>query len=106
MFFDRNYIKGVGGGRKGNHFGQRDPIMEETYKSPKGKLVRFFKKSRDIWKSKCKDLRRQKKRLESKIYYYKEQSKVLEEKLKAIEEREAQFLSHGLYLENNEKKTN
>ncbi len=37
------------------------------FKSPLRKLVRFFQRSRDAWKSKCQDLRQRLKKAENQI---------------------------------------
>jgi len=72
-------------------------IVEKKYKSPKGKLVRFFENSRDKWKTKAKDakyqvklLRKKNKYVEQKKNEFKEHSKELEiqlEQMKAAEEQ-------------------
>lgn len=79
--------------------------MEEPYKSPQGKLFRFFKKSRDTWKKKCKDLRKKKKRLESQVAYYKEKNKILEEQIKGKEEEEIKLREENAVFQENKKKT-
>lgn len=43
--------------------------LGKTYKSPRRKLVKFFEKSRDQWKSKCRDAEALVKRLKNRIRY-------------------------------------
>ncbi|QTA93051.1 hypothetical protein [Desulfonema magnum] len=42
---------------------------EKIYKSPRRKLVRFFEKSRDQWKEKCRDARVRNKRLSNRVRF-------------------------------------
>lgn len=43
-------------------------VMEaKPYKSPKGKLLRFFEKSRNGWKRKCKETKVRLKRLTNRV---------------------------------------
>lgn len=41
--------------------------QEKKYKSPTSKLLKFFEKSRDAWKKKCRDAKRTVKRLKNRI---------------------------------------
>jgi chromosome segregation ATPase len=41
--------------------------QEKKYKSPTNKLVKFFEKSRDAWKKKCRDAKRTVKSLKNRI---------------------------------------
>jgi chromosome segregation ATPase len=41
--------------------------MERSYKSPLRKLIAFFRRSRDRWKNKCHDLRRQLKKEQNQV---------------------------------------
>ena len=43
--------------------------QEKTYKSPQRKLVKFFEKSRDSWKAKCREAKRTVKRLKNRIRF-------------------------------------
>ena len=43
--------------------------QEKTYKSPQRKLVKFFEKSRDGWKAKCREAKRTVKRLKNRIRF-------------------------------------
>ena len=42
-------------------------MEDRTFKSPMRKLVRFFEKSRDGWKSKCQEARRKCKQLSNQV---------------------------------------
>jgi len=41
----------------------------KTYTSPRRKLVKFFEKSRDQWKSKCREAKALVKRLKNRVRY-------------------------------------
>jgi len=41
--------------------------QEKKYKSPTSKLLKFFEKSRDAWKKKCRDAKRTIKGLKNRI---------------------------------------
>ena len=43
--------------------------QEKTYKSPQRKLVKFFEKSRNGWKAKCREAKRSVKRLKNRIRF-------------------------------------
>ena len=43
--------------------------QEKTYKSPQRKLVKFFEKSRDSWKAKCREAKRTVKRLKNRMRF-------------------------------------
>ena len=47
-------------------------MQEKTYKSPLKKLVRFFEKSRDSWKDKYLEKKRELKRAKNQIYDLKQ----------------------------------
>lgn len=53
---------------------KEQPKQDKTYKSPKHKLLKFFEKSRDAWKQKCREAKRTVKRLKDRIRFL-EQSK-------------------------------
>ncbi len=48
--------------------------QKKAYKSPQHKLVKFFEKSRDAWKKKCREAKRTVKRLKDRLRFL-EQSK-------------------------------
>jgi hypothetical protein len=59
------------------------------YKSPRSKLVKFFEKSRDQWKAKCREAKALVKRLKNRVRYleqsrdaWKQRSQALEAELK------------------------
>lgn len=59
---------------------------EDAYKSPKSKLVTFFRKSRDGWKEKARESKTVIKRLKNRIAFL-ERSKVrLQEKVTTLEQ--------------------
>jgi septal ring factor EnvC (AmiA/AmiB activator) len=71
---------------------------EKNYKSPRRKLVTFFRKSRDQWKHKCleakyqiKLLRNQTKRLKEKRASLTSEVKALEKELKRSKDKEEQL---------------
>ena len=43
--------------------------QDKKYKSPQSKLVKFFEKSRDAWKKKCRAAKRTSKRLKDRIRF-------------------------------------
>ncbi len=51
-----------------------------SYRSPKHKLLRFFEKSRDKWKDRCKESKDQ-------IRYYRNRTQFLEESKKEYKQR-------------------
>jgi|SaaInl8_200m_RNA_FD_contig_121_118149_length_5483_multi_6_in_0_out_0_6 chromosome segregation ATPase len=57
----------------------------KRYKSPKRILLRFFEKSRNKWKAKCKEGKYQIKLLQNKIRYLKKNKEILKDRLKAVE---------------------
>lgn len=52
----------------------QDPESEKTYKSPQRKLLNFFIKSRNGWKTKCREAKKTVKRVKNRLRYV-EQSK-------------------------------
>jgi hypothetical protein len=54
---------------------QENQKKPRSFKTPKSKLVRFFKKSRDQWKTKTKDAKYQIKLLRKKIKYMEHNKK-------------------------------
>ncbi len=75
------------------------PVDEfENYTSPMRVLARFFKKSRDGWKEKCMEAKRQIKRLKNQIYQvqksrqdWKEQAVAGGKELEALQAEFEQF---------------
>jgi hypothetical protein len=68
----------------------------KTYKSPRRKLVKFFEKSRDQWKSKCREAKALVKRLKNRVRYlessrnhWKQRSQSLEAELAQVNAKAA-----------------
>jgi hypothetical protein len=56
----------------------------KTYKSPMGKLVKFFEQSRDQWKAKCLDAKALVKQLKNKVNYLETSRTHWKQKAKAL----------------------
>jgi len=70
--------------------------QEKKYKSPQSKLVKFFEKSRDAWKRKCREAKGTVKRLKNKIRFleqskehWKSRAQELEAEIDRINDRKA-----------------
>lgn len=68
---------------------------DKVYKSPVRKLARFFEKSRDQWKAKCREAKAQVKLLEKRVRFlegsrdrWKSQVKELEAEVAELKARE------------------
>lgn len=59
----------------------------ENYKSPVGKLIKFFNKSRDKWKSKCLDAKYKIKLLRNQVRYMEKSKAELKIKIKELEKK-------------------
>ena len=57
----------------------------KDYKSPKRILFRFFEKSRNKWKEKCKEAKYQNKLLQNKNRYLKKDKEVFKNRVKELE---------------------
>ena len=55
------------------------------YKSPLRKLVRFFENSRDKWKQKYQQTRKNLKSLKNKLYYQQQQKKIQAQRIQNLE---------------------
>ena len=55
------------------------------YKSPKHKLVRFFEKSRNQWKTKCLDAKSVIKRLQNRIRFLEKSKEQLKHRVSELE---------------------
>ena len=71
------------------------PAPPKKYRTPVSKLIRFFERSRDKWKTKTKEAKYQIKLLRKKIKYleqnkknYKAQNKELTSQLQQMREKE------------------
>ena len=74
----------------------------KTYKSPKRKLLRFFERSRDQWKIKCKAAKATVKRLNNRVQYlenskanWKSKAIELEKELAEMKTRESRASDTG-----------
>ena len=63
----------------------------KIYKSPKRKLVRFFERSRDQWKAKCKEAKATVKQLNNRIRYLEKNKAVWKTKALELEQELAQI---------------
>lgn len=70
-------------------------MAKSSFRSPLGKLVRFFEASRDRWKEKCKEAKRQLKLLKQRIAQIRASRDRWKEKARQLEAqlREAQTAS-------------
>jgi len=59
---------------------------EGEYKSPKSKLVTFFRKSRDQWKEKARESKAVIKRLKNRIVFLEKSKAGLQEKVTGLEQ--------------------
>ena len=70
--------------------------QEKTYKSPKSKLVKFFERSRDAWKKKCREAKSTVKRLKNRIRaleqrreHWKKRAQELESEIERLRSQKA-----------------
>lgn len=68
--------------------------VTKQYKSPRRKLVRFFEKSRDQWKAKCKNAKGTIKRLQNRIRYLEKSKDEWKRKAIKLENELAQMKTH------------
>ncbi len=59
---------------------------EDGYKSPKSKLVRFFRKSRDQWKEKARESKAVIKRLKNRVVFLERSKGRLQSKVTELEQ--------------------
>jgi chromosome segregation ATPase len=59
--------------------------QEKTYKSPQRKLVKFFEKSRDSWKTKCREAKRTVKRLKNRIRFLQQSKDQWKSRVRELE---------------------
>lgn len=59
----------------------------KNYKSPKRKLLHFFEKSRDKWKTKYKDLKYKFKLQSNQVQYLKKRTNELSSQIKELEKQ-------------------
>jgi len=63
----------------------------KAYKSPRRKLVVFFERSRNQWKTKCKDAKATIKRLNNRIRYLEKNKAIWKTKALELEQQLAQM---------------
>ena len=66
-----------------------------AYKSPLRKLVRFFEKSRNQWKAKCREAKEMVKRLENRVRFLETSKARLKDRVKALEAEVARMKAEG-----------
>lgn len=59
--------------------------VDEGYKSPIKKLVKFFENSRDGWKTKCQEAKYKIKMLQNKVRYLEKRKSELTKRVKELE---------------------
>lgn len=64
-----------------------DDLKEFGFKSPLAKLVKFFRKSRDRWKTKYMQSKYRAKLLSDQLRYWKEKSTDLKRRIEKLEEQ-------------------
>ena len=57
----------------------------QGYKSPQRKLVKFFEKSRDRWKAKCREAKIEVKRLKNRVWFLEKSKERLKNRVKELE---------------------
>jgi hypothetical protein len=64
---------------------------EKVYKSPRRKLVKFFEKSRDQWKEKCREAKEKLKRLKNRIRFLEASKAKWKNRAKELERETARL---------------
>ena len=64
---------------------------DKEYKSPSRKLIKFFQKSRDNWKSKYQDLKYKMKLMQNKIRYLEKRKTQLNQRIKELQQELDQY---------------
>ncbi len=77
----------------------------KEYKSPQRKLVKFFEKSRDQWKSKCIEAKATVKRLKNRVRFLEKSKDQWKSRVKELEEELAQMKAKEQEREKNNCKT-
>jgi chromosome segregation ATPase len=65
--------------------------IETPYKSPQRKLVRFFEKSRDQWKTKCQTAKATVKRLENRVRFLEHSKAQWKSRTQTLEQEVSQL---------------
>ena len=85
-----------------------DSSQGKTYKSPRRKLVRFFEKSRDQWKTKHHQAKADIKRLTNRVRFLERSKADLQKQVaelqRALAQHQAQDQALAQELENQQKK--
>lgn len=68
---------------------------EEGYKSPKGKLVTFFRKSRDGWKEKARESKTVTRRLKNRIVFLERSKARLQDKVTELGQKLFRLQTHS-----------
>ena len=89
----------------------KSATKDKVYKSPVRKLARFFEKSRDQWKAKCREAKRTIKYLKNRVRFleenrdcWKSRAEELEVRVKQMEAKERELTVKLEVLESNESK--
>lgn len=89
----------------------KSATKDKIYKSPVRKLARFFEKSRDQWKAKCREAKRTIKYLKNRVRFLEEnrdrwkgRAEELEVRVKQMEAKERELTVKLEVLESNESK--
>lgn len=76
-----------------------EPADRKPYKSPQRKLVKFFAKSRDQWKGKCREAKAGLKKLKRKLQGGQESQQRWKSRVKALEGELARLHAEKRVLE-------
>jgi len=89
----------------------KSATKDKIYKSPVRKLARFFEKSRDQWKAKCREAKTTIKYLKNRVRFleesrehWKSQAQELEARVKQMEAKERESKEKHESLEPSESK--
>ncbi len=89
----------------------KSATKDKVYKSPVRKLARFFEKSRDQWKAKCREAKRTIKYLKNRVRFleenqdrWKRRAQELEARVKQMEVKERELTEKLEVLESKESK--
>lgn len=77
--------------------------MLDQYKSPTRKLISFFNKSRDKWKEKCINAKKEIKNLKNNLRYLKNKNQDLKDENSALRKRLAEITNEAEVLKKNKK---
>ena len=63
---------------------EKQPLKHSNYKSPKRKLIKFFKESRNNWKKKCLNAKYTIKLLRNQVRYLEKRKTELSQQVKEL----------------------